>query len=476
MSVKTGVLYLGDSFAEIGKVEFGKLIETKTWYRGREPLSKVFSQFFNDPISELLVCNKSLHSIYRKRLGNRFAFLVTSGFENWLDINRPVVGAPLSLDAERAPSILEPEFVFGVQARMDRQGGILQDLNINDLEFLVSKLKMHQIKDVAIGLLHANVNSEHENKIAEFLRSQDFRVHLSSQMQGISETSRWWAAVLNAYLTPIHLEQFQELQQALQLTTSPQTEIYLLGGDKKVSYNHPLAPIQSFFGPIMALEMWRKKWNASALLYLGVEDFWLLPSVRQHRCCITMELGPVAIPNFTHTRLSIQNTQRIQKSFWGNLEISQNEMGFEPGPICLGKGLAPQLLDIFWLKGRLDEVPGLSDRLVERFKPRVLESLQTQSRNFIQGSHRFEDKNPMDIIDELEQEFVKKLMVDLIDLNSSVVVIGALAFNLQKLIQPKCNALSIQTKWSDSPSVLLQAMALCNEWTMENQPSHFLTH
>ncbi len=455
----SGVLYLGDSFAEMGLVSAEGLAHSKRWYVGRGPLGKALIQFLTEhnqkSLSELLIANKSLSSVLRRRHGTSTAFLVTAGLENWLTMNRPIRQTHFTVQAERAPSIIDNSMVFGLSERMSPEGKSEKPVETADLEFLTAKLKLHSVEEVAVGLLHAGKNSAHENLVGQFLTDQGFKVHLSSTLaEHESEVARWWAAITNAYLGQRHRETLEEITKALIESGHTETQVKYLGSEGVLPADSPAAPLKALFGPVLALHKWRQRRNTQALLYLGVEDFWLLDGRWPVRNQWRADFGPVAIKYPAYLRVDLQATQLVQKSFWGVAGLSRHEGGFEPGPMCLGKGLVPQYLDVLWLLGRLGEIPGLSERLAERARPRVEEALTALARE----SSVNQRLSARDLAQSLEVEGARRLAAQIPAASTEVTICGPLAEALRPSLDRALRDISVRADWVVDPGVMLQAV------------------
>ncbi|MGE0761749.1 MAG: hydantoinase/oxoprolinase N-terminal domain-containing protein [Bdellovibrionales bacterium] len=460
----SAVLYIGESFAEIGLVTDQKLGPVRRWYLGRDSLPKAVTQFLTEhnqtPLSELVVASKSLHGVLRRRLGSAPAFLVTSGFEQWLTMNRPVKQAHFTVAAERVSSILENNLVFGISERMSPDGKSEKAVEVADLEFLAAKLKLNKVEEVAVGLVHANMNPAHEQLVGQFLRDQGFRVHMSYESEGCDyEVARWWTAITNAYLGHRHREMTTELKGALEASGHSSARLRWLGGSGPLDDTQlDRAPVDSLFGSLLVLHKWRQKCGVQGLLYLGVEDFFLLdgrwPEKKQWRS----DFGPVAVTHPGFVRCEMQATQLVLKTFWGSAGFDHVEGGFEPGPMSLGKGLVPQCLDILWIQDRLGEIPGFSERLSEKAKGRIEEALTALGR---QSGGAARPPSPKDMAVGLEWEAARRLAAQVPVGTGEVLVCGPLANALQPCLESALKSMGIKPEWAGGGPVMMTALA---EW------------
>ena len=65
------------------------------------------------------------------------ALLTTSGFENWLEMNLPVKTNFITLLPERAPFLIERDFIFGIDERTNSNGHLEKNVNDTEIEFLI---------------------------------------------------------------------------------------------------------------------------------------------------------------------------------------------------------------------------------------------------------------------------------------------------------------------------------------------------
>jgi hypothetical protein len=456
----SGVLYLGESFAEIGLVSETGLTQSRRWYVGRGPLTRGLAQYLTEnnqtPLSELLIVNKSISGVLRRRLGTSTAVLVTAGFEGWLTMSRPVRQAHFTVNAERAASIIDSSLIFGLSERMAPDGKPEKAVETADLEFLAAKLKLHSVEEVAVGLLHAGTNPAHEKAVGQFLRDQGFHVHLSSDLgQHEYEVARWWAAITNAYLSHRHREIMTEVKAALEESGHTTAEVKLMSGQGMLAPETDEAPLATMTGALFVLSKFRQLRKSQALLYLGVEDFWLLDGRWPERQHWRADYGPVALKHPAHVRVDLQATQLVEKSFWGVASLSHIEGGFEPGPMCLGKGLMPQYLDILWMLGRIGEIKGLSDRWSEKSRPRIEEALTALARESGQTSRTA----PRDLAIALENEGARRLASQLPLGATELTVCGPLSPAIKPSLEPVLKNLGVKVDWLTEPKIMLAALA-----------------
>lgn len=379
-------LSVGESFAE-ATVFSSSRREFRRWALSKESLNKGLSAFLTslakEPVENILIETKLPQFIVKKRLGSTPAFLVTTGFENWLEINSPIKSSHFTVYPNRSPNILDNNLIFGISERTTAHGQIQRGIDPQELEFLIAKLEMNKIKQVVIGFLHATANPENEQTTARFFRERGFDVFSSHEVSHEpNEIPRWQKAVLTAYVWPLMKELDKEIRAALTIAGYENIEPKYLssaGGYHPITASSHLLAFG--FGSTYLLRRYLQKQNtAKHLLYLGLEEFLYLPPQNTMTHCWDSSIGPVSMTMPIFKRIKIQPTQVIERGFWNVATFSDQESGYEPGPMCLGKGLQPTFLDLLAYKDQLKSIEALSERIVEKSKTRILETLSTLSK------------------------------------------------------------------------------------------------
>lgn len=379
-------LHLGDVFAEATARRDGESRQGR-WFLPQSSLGKGLKQFCEangiTEIEQFNVSHKIVPQIMQRRLGASPAFLVTSGFENWLEMNLPVQPEQFSLTPRKGPSPIDRDLVFGLSERVSATGRVEKAVDMQELEFLVSKLQMLNIKQLAVGLLHAQKNPTNEQMVADFFRQKGFRVFSAIELAGhlpCEEKQRWWTAYLDAFLTPVYEEMWKTVE----------TQIREVGPDAKVidfaqsvpergqEMNSVLAGV---FSTAWSLYRGARKTESKKVLYCGIEDFYLLHLDREPSAQWNSNYGTVRLTVPPVLALSVQPDLRISKGFWGCASFDEQRLGFEPGPMCFGKGLHPCFLDVLFAEGHLDSATALQDRLVTKTRARIIETLSAYSRD-----------------------------------------------------------------------------------------------
>jgi N-methylhydantoinase A len=143
-----------------------------------------------------------------ERRGARVALLTSAGFRDLIEIGRTKRNIP----ALFVPTFVRPKPVvaralrFEVRERMLHDGRVLVPLDPADVERALGDLAAAGAEAVAICLLHAYANPEHERRLGEAVRARfpALPVSLSGDVvPEYREFERFSTTVLNAYLQPL---------------------------------------------------------------------------------------------------------------------------------------------------------------------------------------------------------------------------------------------------------------------------------
>ncbi len=309
---------------------------------------------------KVFVSLRFLEKILEYRLGGSVAQLVTEGFENWLQIRS---------HHPSQQSLSNPEMIFPVKERTSADGEVLQELSLDDLETLAAKLKALEVKRICIHFLHSQLQPQNLQKAQAFFEERGFDVFVP-QPSDNEEITRWRANTLNASISGTFLELKEQIETACQEFLTPEN-IFFLSAQKKTFQNQKEYRLGSLFSTRTAVI---ENETAPSLLYLGLEKFsWI---EKESERFWQSHWGPVEL---THPRcldLQIQPTSRIDLNLFGELDFSLQNDGFEPGPMTMGRGQKPTLLDLYAEDPAMGKILAVADRInpagIQRFKNTLL--------------------------------------------------------------------------------------------------------
>ncbi len=393
-------LSIGQVFAEIQATSDEKEISQRFYLPQRKLLSSLDQFFERNPN---LQQNKiSIHThwardIIHKKAGSQIALFVTTGFEKWPILQQKQNRSDFHKLPQRPSSFLSKDFIFGIRERLNEKGEVICKPDLQELEFLVAKLKMMGIQHVAVGFLHSQINPEHELFVKSFLESKKIHCVCSHEFDNeVHEVARWWRTLLEVYVV-------DSLQQQVHEKLQPLFEKYNLKAEfsKSEPDTHLGLSLNSNFGKIESFANCFR--DQDLVLYFGTEEFlYLLP--KEQDDVWTSPLGSLALKNPRHHRFSIQPTTEIEPNAWDSMVFSSNESSFDPGPILLGRGSNASWLDLLVL---LDQLP---DFYKESQHPKARLRIK---ENIIAYSHEANEKIPVeDWAQELLNISKSKMMVE----------------------------------------------------------------
>jgi N-methylhydantoinase A len=153
---------------------------------------------------------------FLERKGARVVLLTTEGFADVLEIGRQNRLSIYAARAARPAPLVPAERRQEVRERLDFHGDVLVALTEDEVARVMAALAQLCPEAIAICLLHAYANPEHERRLAEALEPTCRFVYASSVVDpGYREYERMSTTVLNAYVAPRVAEYVDRLRARL---------------------------------------------------------------------------------------------------------------------------------------------------------------------------------------------------------------------------------------------------------------------
>ncbi|MFZ5760118.1 MAG: hydantoinase/oxoprolinase family protein [Thermodesulfobacteriota bacterium] len=318
---------------------------------------------------------------FLQRRGARTLLITTAGFEDVLIIGRQNRAALYDLRIERSPAIIDPACCVGVKERLRSDGSVLQPLGKTIGKRLRRLCRQHAIEAVAVCLLHAYANDEHERLIAAALAGLALPVSLSSQvLPEFREFERMATTAINAYLAPVVSTYIEKLAaEVAPVSLSIQQSN---GGLLPARAIGERAVHTLLSGPAG-----------------GVHGAWQLARAMGRERIITFDMGgtstdvalcngrpaltrdyridswPVRIPVMDIHTVGAGGGSIVAIDRGGLLHVGPRSAGAEPGPVCYGLGEELTVTDANLFLGRLlpqrflaGRMPLFPERVEERMK------------------------------------------------------------------------------------------------------------
>jgi len=138
--------------------------------------------------------------------GARTGLITTKGFRDILEIRRLRVGRLYDLSWDKPKPLVPRRLRREVPERLDVNGAVVEPLDLAEAERAVERLLVEDLEAVAVVLIHAYANGEHERQIGEMIRERAPDIFLSLSHEAlpeIGEYERTSTTVVNAYVGPI---------------------------------------------------------------------------------------------------------------------------------------------------------------------------------------------------------------------------------------------------------------------------------
>ncbi len=307
------------------------------------------------------------NAVLQRRLP-KGALITTAGFEDVLEIGRHFRKQVYASKAEPRVVLIPRAWRLGIEERTRADGAIEMPLDEGEVQRLAEKLKAGGIQCVAVCLLHAYANAEHEKRIAALLAryAPDLDVSLSHEVSPeIREFERSSTTVLNALLMPVVRRYLERLRARLK-DAGFEAPVYLVQSNGGVMSPETAALLPArllLSGP-----------SGGALAAETIAQRLAMPDV------VAVDMGgtsyDVSIVNGGRTRLVTEGTvdglpvrlpmieirtigsgggsiARVEES--GRLRVGPESAGAKPGPACYSRGgTEPTVTDANVVLGRID--------------------------------------------------------------------------------------------------------------------------
>jgi len=143
-----------------------------------------------------------------ERSGGPVALVTTSGFADIIEIGRQDRPSLYDGSVDRPPPLVDRSLRLEVTERLAADGSVVVPLDGSSLDDVVARLAaLHcsgEVAAVAVCLLHADVNADHERLVGTALRAAGCDVTCSHEVSPeFREYERTATTVVNAYLRPV---------------------------------------------------------------------------------------------------------------------------------------------------------------------------------------------------------------------------------------------------------------------------------
>ena len=300
----------------------------------------------------------------------RVAFVTTAGFRDVLEIGRQNRSAIYDLAVMRPRPLARREDRLVVRERLGNDGAVIVPLDAAGVDELIATLRERDIRAVAIGLLHADVDGTHERAIAAALRAAlpGVELSLSSEIDPqYREYERFSTTVVNAALAPIVRAYLERVAHGVR-ACGVRAPIFVMRSDGgmaalETAANRPATLIESgpasgviaaaFVGRALGIEHVLSfdmggTTAKAGMIRGGVPEisasFEAAGSTHSGRS-VKGSGYPVRFPFVDLAEVSAGGGTIAWLDAAGTLRVGPVSAGADPGPACYGRGTQPTVTD-----------------------------------------------------------------------------------------------------------------------------------
>ena len=296
------------------------------------------------------------------------ALVTTKGFEDVLEIGRHSRREVYSVKPRPAPPLIARNHRIGIAERIGSNGVVESPLTEAGLDQLVAALATLNVSTIAVALLNAYVNPEHEHKVAAHLQRclPDIAITLSSAVSPeIREYERTNTTALNALLIPVVKAYLGGLQSRMRDhgLTARLLIVQSNGGvcSPETAAREPVRLLLSgpSGGALGSLTIAKTLGEPSLVsVDMGGTSFDVSVVRDKHIDVVTqgeIDRVPVRVPMIEIRSIGAGggSIARVDKN--GRVTVGPESAGARPGPVCYSRGgTEPTVTDANLALGRLD--------------------------------------------------------------------------------------------------------------------------
>lgn len=309
--------------------------------------------------------------------GAKTALITTEGFRDALELRRSQLSEQWDFHGARPPVLVPRYLRLGLRERMDYRGVPLKAIDRAQIPEIADFLRQEQIESVAVCLLFACRNPEHEREFKELLQAllPTVFISLSSELSSqMGEYERTTTTVLNARLSPVLSDYLQGLSTQLRDwgLRVPISIAQNNGGLTDLFQASKRAVYTLFSGPAGGVKGGWALARELALPELVVADMggtsFDVSLIRQGKMEVTPQAEvvgyPVQLPMLDIHTVGAGGGSIAWLDQGGMLRVGPHSAGAKPGPACYGLGgVEPTITDAALVMGLLDSSDFLGGRM-----------------------------------------------------------------------------------------------------------------
>jgi N-methylhydantoinase A len=295
-----------------------------------------------------------------ERKGAHTALLTTEGFRDVIAMRNESRYDQYDLNITLPEPLVPRSLRLPVSERLDNTGRVLKPLDENGVRALVPTLKNERIASIAVGLLHAFVNDEHEQKVRKILNEElpEVPVSLSSEVSPeMREWERFSTTVANAYVQPMMARYLRQLESDLRVAGIAAPLFLMMSGGGLTTIDtacrYPIRLVESgpAGGAIFAAHTSRECGLNQVLSFdMGgttakiclIDDY----HPQTARAFEVARVGrfqrgsglPLRIPVIEMVEIGAGGGSIAHVDAMARIEVGPESAGADPGPVCYGRG------------------------------------------------------------------------------------------------------------------------------------------
>ena len=312
-----------------------------------------------------------------ERKGARTALLTTEGFRDVLALGNESRYDQYDLNIDLAKPLVPRRWRLTVPERLDNEGHVLLALDENAVRAQVAFMREEGIESLAIGFLHAFVNTAHEQRAAAIVHElwPELPVSLSSQVSPeMREWERFSTTAANAYVQPLMTNYLRRLETGLREAGFACPLFLMLSGGGLTTIDtaarFPIRLVESgpAGGAIFSAHVAKQRgWDRVLSFDMGgttakvclIDDY----APQASRTFEVARVGrfkkgsglPLRIPVIEMVEIGAGGGSIAHLDGLGRIQVGPESAGADPGPACYGRGgTKPAVTDANLALGRYD--------------------------------------------------------------------------------------------------------------------------